>query len=121
MARKRFSAASSTCVAMVSLNFAAAAPIQAASAAHITITRVNTLDEMWGRLFQCWQPPVLPMGHPGMQITAMVTFARNGEIFGRPKITFETPGATDTDSIIYRTAVMEALQRCAPMPFTDSM
>ena len=56
-----------------------------------------------------------------MQITALFTFQRNGELFGKPHITFESPEATEADSIAYRTAVMETLQRCAPMPFTDGM
>ena len=29
--------------------------------------------------------------------------------------------ATDNDRLQYRIAVMDALQRCSPMPFTDSM
>ena len=29
--------------------------------------------------------------------------------------------ATDNDRLIYRVAVMEALQRCTPMPFTEEM
>jgi hypothetical protein len=95
---------------LVSLNAAPAEP-----------EKIDTLDQMWARLKQCWQPPALPDGHPGMQITALFTFQRNGEILGRPRITFESPEATEADSIAYRTAVMEALQRCTPMPFTDGM
>ena len=56
-----------------------------------------------------------------MQITALFTFQRDGELFGKPRITFESPDATEADSIAYRTAVMAALQRCTPMPFTDGM
>jgi hypothetical protein len=95
--------------------------IDRAEARDIMINRVNTLDEMWERLRQCWQSPKLPEGHPGMQITVLFTFQRNGEIFGKPKITFESPDATEADSIAYRTAVMKTLQRCTPMPFTDGM
>jgi hypothetical protein len=95
---------------LLSLNAAATEP-----------AKIDTLDQMWERLKQCWQPPKLPEGHPGMQITALFTFRRDGEILGRPRITFESPEATEADSIVYRTAVMETLQRCAPMPFTDGM
>ena len=31
------------------------------------------------------------------------------------------PEATDNDRLAYRVAVMEALQRCTPMPFTETM
>ena len=44
-----------------------------------------------------------------------------GEILGRPKITYESEQATDSDRLAYRVAVMEALQRCTPMPFTETM
>ena len=91
------------------------------STARAEPARVNTIDELFARLRQCWQPPKLPEGHPGIQITVLFTLRRDGEIFGRPKITFESPEASTEDSIAYRTAVMETLQRCTPMPFTESM
>ncbi|MBS0530184.1 MAG: hypothetical protein JSS22_12435 [Proteobacteria bacterium] len=83
--------------------------------------RVNSIAEMFARLKQCWKSPTLQAGDPGMQITVLLSFKRNGEILGRPRITFESETASDDERIIYRTAVMETLQRCAPMPFTDSM
>ena len=42
-------------------------------------------------------------------------------ILGHPRITYESEQATDNDRLEYRIAVMEALQRCTPMPFTESM
>jgi hypothetical protein len=106
---------------VASLILAWCAPIDCASADDITVSSINTLDEMWERLKQCRQPPKLPLGHPGMQITALFSLKRNGQILGGPRITFESPDATEADSIAYRTAVMETLQHCTPMPFTESM
>ena len=97
------------------------AAVDRASAGDGTSGSVDTLDEMFARLKQCWQSPRLPDGHPGMQITVLFTFKRNGEILGKPRITFESPEATEADSITYRTAVMKTLQHCTPMPFTDGM
>jgi hypothetical protein len=51
----------------------------------------------------------------------IVSFNRAGEILGHPRITFESEQASDNDRLQYRVAVMEALQRCTPMPFTESM
>jgi len=56
-----------------------------------------------------------------MDITVIVSFNRSGQILGKPRITFESAGATDNDRLEYRVAVMETLQRCTPMPFTESM
>jgi hypothetical protein len=83
--------------------------------------KIDTIDELFVRIRQCWQPPKLPEGHPGMQITVLFSLTRSGDLLGKPRITFESPGATEADSIAYRTAVMETLQRCTPMPFTDGM
>jgi hypothetical protein len=83
--------------------------------------RIDNIKEMFARLRTCWKPPTLPPGDPGMQITVLFSFKRNGEILGKPRITFESANASDADRIAYRTALMETLQRCAPMPFTDSM
>ncbi|WP_295844739.1 hypothetical protein [Tardiphaga sp.] len=82
---------------------------------------VGTLAGVFARLKSCWKPPALPRGHPGMQITVLFSLQRNGEIFGKPRITFETADASEADSIAYRTAVMETLQHCTPMPFTGGL
>jgi hypothetical protein len=83
--------------------------------------KVDTLAAMFDRLGKCWKSPKLPEGDPGMQITVMFSLTRTGELFGKPKITFESPEASEADSIAYRVAVMETLQRCTPMPFTEGM
>lgn len=83
-------------------------------------TQVNTLQEVFERLFSCWKPPAASVATP-MDITVLVSFNRSGAIMGRPRITYESPTATDSDRLAYRLAVMEALQRCSPMPFTETM
>jgi hypothetical protein len=81
---------------------------------------VNTLKEAFERLFSCWKPPSAAHATP-MDITVVVSFNRSGAIMGRPRITYESPKANDNDRLAYRLAVMEALQRCSPMPFTEAM
>jgi len=73
------------------------------------------------RLRTCWKPPPAGRAHPGIDITVVVSFNRSGDILGHPKITYESEQATDNDRVLYRIAVMEALQRCTPMPFTEGM
>ena len=82
---------------------------------------INTLKDVFTALRACWVPPPLEQSRPGMQITVQLSFKRNGEIFGKPKITFESPAATDDDRLAYRIAVAAALKRCAPLPFTDAL
>jgi hypothetical protein len=82
--------------------------------------QVNTIKETIERLYTCWRPPPLSRANP-MDITVIVSFNRAGQILGKPRITFESAEATDNDRLEYRVAVMETLQRCTPMPFTESM
>ena len=81
---------------------------------------VNTIREVIERMQRCWRPPPLSRANP-MDITVIVSFNRSGQIFGKPKITYESAEATDNDRLEYRVAVMETLQRCTPVPFTETM
>jgi hypothetical protein len=81
---------------------------------------VNTIREVIERMQRCWRPPPLSRASP-MDITVIVSFNRFGQIFGKPKITYESAEATDNDRLEYRVAVMETLQRCTPVPFTEAM
>ena len=92
-----------------------------ASAQQVEPAEVNTIRDVFARLRTCWQPPPASSANPDIDITVIVSFKRDGQILGHPKITYESEQATDQDRVIYRIAVMEALQRCTPMPFTESM
>jgi hypothetical protein len=83
--------------------------------------RVDTIRDVYARLRTCWTPPAAARANPGIDITVIVSFNRDGHILGRPKITYESAEATDNDRLAYRIAVMETLQRCTPMPFTEGM
>src|SRR3954462_5913002 len=82
--------------------------------------QVNTIREAFARLSSCWKPPPSSRANP-IDITVIVSFNRAGEILGHPRITYESEQANDNDRLQYRVAVMETLQRCTPMPFTESM
>ena len=83
--------------------------------------QVDNIKEAFARLRTCWKPPPESQANPDVEITVIVSFKRDGSILGHPKITYESEHATDNDRLAYRIAVMEALQRCTPMPFTESM
>jgi hypothetical protein len=89
--------------------------------AHAEPARVDSIKDLIARLRGCWQPPPASRAAGGIDITVVVSFNRDGHIFGHPKITYESEQATDNDRLAYRIAVMEALQRCTPMPFTEGM
>jgi hypothetical protein len=82
--------------------------------------QVNTIMDISRHLNTCWRPPPIAKVRP-IDITVIVSFNRSGEIMGHPRISYESADASDSDRLQYRIAVMEALQRCTPMPFTDAM
>ena len=83
--------------------------------------QLNTLNDLGAALRACWVPPPLDQSRPGMQITVQMSFKRNGDMFGRPRITFESAGASDDERLAYRIAVVQMLKRCSPLPFTDAL
>ena len=83
--------------------------------------QINTLNELGAALRACWIPPSLDRSRAGMQLTVQMSFRRNGELFGKPKITFELSGASDDERLAYRIAVADMLKRCASLPFTDAL
>ena len=82
---------------------------------------INTLNELEVALLDCWVPPPMEQSRPGMQITVLISFKRNGELFGQPRITFQSGDASDAERASYRTAVAETLKRCASLPFTEAL
>ncbi|SDM89459.1 hypothetical protein [Afipia sp. GAS231] len=81
---------------------------------------LDSLKEIFVRLHSCWKPPPLSAANP-IDITVVVSFNREGVILGHPRITYESEQASDNDRLQYRVAVMETLQRCTPLPFTEGL
>ncbi|MDH2342296.1 hypothetical protein QCM77_22080 [Bradyrhizobium sp. SSUT18] len=98
----------------------AAALLLGVSGAAAEDVQVNTIQDIFRHLRTCWKPPPAGRARP-IDITVVVSFNRAGNILGHPRITYESAEASDDDRLQYRVAVMEALQRCTPMPFTDAM
>src|SRR5437660_11307770 len=100
----------------------AAAVVWLAPAVHAQAQpqQLDTIRDVFAKLYSCWQPPPASRANP-MDITVIVSFNRAGVILGQPKITYESANAGDNDRIAYRIAVMETLQRCTPLPFTEGL
>src|SRR5215472_13077032 len=82
---------------------------------------LNTLHDVSAALRACWVPPPIDQSRAGMQITVQMSFRRNGELFGRPRITFESAAASDDERLAYRIAVAKMIKRCAPLAFSDAL
>jgi len=83
------------------------ATLAGSAAAQSPRAPINTLNDLEAALLDCWVPPPIEQSRPGMQITVLMSFKRNGELFGQPRITFQSGDASDAERASYRTAVVE--------------
>ena len=90
------------------------------AAARAEPERLDSIRDVLAKLHSCWKPPPASQANQ-MDITVIVSFNREGAILGHPRITHESENASDSDRLKYRVAVMETLQRCTPLPFTEAL
>jgi len=119
-------------LAAVVLLVAAEAALAQATILTIEITRSNSrprgpmgsignLQELMAAFAGCWEPPPIDASRGPVDLTFQVSFKRSGELFGKPRVVNFARPVTDEERQLYYTAVAEAVDRCAPMPFTESM
>jgi hypothetical protein len=99
----------------------AIAALSASAVAQNAQAPISTPTELEAALQACWVPPPMEQSRPGMQITVLMSFKRNGELFGQPRIVFQSREASDTQRSSYRDAVAQMLKRCASLPFTEAL
>jgi hypothetical protein len=88
---------------------------------HRPTGKINNLQEFMAALASCWEPPPVDERRAPVDLTFQVSFKRSGELFGKPRIVNFARAVTDQERQRYYTSVAEAIDRCSPMPFTDSM
>jgi hypothetical protein len=83
-------------------------------------TPIDSIDELFAALRACWEPPASEQAKEGVQMTVRFSFKRTGEIFAPPFVTYTTPGIESATRQVYRWAIDAALERCAPLPFSET-
>jgi hypothetical protein len=83
--------------------------------------KLNSIREVFTALRRCWVPPAQDQARPGTQLSIRISFKRDGEPFGEPRLTYVTPGISPQDRQIYWDAVMAAVHRCAPLAFSRQL
>jgi hypothetical protein len=79
---------------------------------------VNSIAEMSGAIYACWQPP---RGTGGMSLTLCFSLRRDGTLIGKPRATFSKLGPDDDLNRAFVASVIEALGKELPVPFTKGM
>jgi hypothetical protein len=83
--------------------------------------RLDTIRDMFDALRACWVPPAQDEARPGMQMSVRLSFRRSGQIIGAPRVTYASPDATPAARNIYHDAIMAAIERCTPLPFSAGL
>ena len=83
--------------------------------------RLNTIREMFTALRACWVPPGKDESRAGTQMSVRLSFKRNGEPLGPPKVTYVSPGTPADVRKTYLDAVTASIERCTPLPFTSRL
>ena len=81
----------------------------------------NRYRQVADALAQCWNPPAEFDDRPWRQVTLRVSFRRDGSINGVPRIPYVDGGLTEAARSGLRQSLMDALQRCSPLPLSQSL
>jgi hypothetical protein len=83
--------------------------------------RLNTIDDMFAALRACWEPPAKDDSRPGTQMSVRLSFKRNGEPVGPPRVTYVSRGTSAEMRKTYLDAVTASIKRCTPLPFSRGL
>ena len=81
---------------------------------------IKNVHEVRAALRACWVSPTAPVSRSDIAISVRVSFKHNGEVLGIPLITYTNPVMSEDERQSYRSALVDALTRCAPLPFSDA-
>lgn len=81
---------------------------------------LNTLTDVKRAIQGCWRWPPLSAIRTGMELTVLLSFRRDGEIFGA-RITHQTRHVSPDERALYYGALLQMLRRCSPLPLSPSL
>jgi hypothetical protein len=116
-ASKLFTIAATIAGASLSLGAIVGGVAAQNSAAMTTPTTITNAREVRAAVTACWN--VLGDAAPPLaQVSVRVSFDRDGNVFGQPRITYANPAPSE-GRVAVRVAVAQALARCVPLPLGD--
>jgi hypothetical protein len=83
--------------------------------------KLDTIHDMYDALRACWLPPPQDEARPGMQMSVRLSFKRDGQMIGAPRVTYTSPEAPPAARTAYQDAIAAALARCTPLPFSSGL
>jgi hypothetical protein len=92
----------------------------AASAQQPTPGQLNSIKDVQNALRQCWVSPSAADSSGNMDLTVMLSFRRNGEMFGG-RITHESRTVSENERALYYAALADMIRRCSPLPISEAL
>jgi hypothetical protein len=83
--------------------------------------QLNTIGDLFAALRRCWVPPDSEHAHRGTEMSVRLSFKRNGELIGEPRVTFVKPGTPADVRKTYLDAILASLKICTPLPLTPGL
>jgi hypothetical protein len=80
---------------------------------------LNTMEEVQQAMFACWKWPSESEAGGG-QVTFLLSFKRNGEVFGGRLLHIERNVSAEGRGQ-YASALTEAIKLCSPLPITPGL
>jgi len=82
---------------------------------------LNARNELYREKKMKEKPPSRAEAPQDIMITVKLSFTREGEVFGKPLVTYITPGTVPAHEAAYRKAVAEAFLRCMPLNLSKGL
>jgi ABC-type sugar transport system substrate-binding protein len=80
--------------------------------------QINTLREMGEALWSCWSPPP---DTQNFQVTIRFSFKRDGQVLGKPRITYSTFNGDVSEQRIIMSKILDSLDECTPLNVTSEL
>jgi hypothetical protein len=82
---------------------------------------LHTLRQVRAALIACLTPLPVEEKYRGMRITMRFSWDAHGQILGQPRFTYTTPDVPEKVRAAYKSAMLESLSRCTPLPFSSKL
>lgn len=81
---------------------------------------LNTLRDVQQAIFDCWEWPPANEVQYGMELTIMLSFRRDGSIFGA-RINYQRRDVPAEEKALYYASLLNAMKLCSPLPLSPSL
>jgi hypothetical protein len=87
-------------------------------AAQTASPEVEHIRDIGAAIRKCWRSPG---GPEGSELTVIFSFKRNGEVLGKPRISYSKLVGDEADQKAFVASVLQAISKCTPLHLSDGL